>query len=163
MAYTYSQLYRLPATGLRFFTVYGPWGRPDMAYFSFTEKMVRGEPIGVFAEGRLTRDFTYIDDIVEGVVRLLFKPSTDKAVPHTVFNIGNDQPVMVLDFIATLERALGVEARKDFQPMQPGDVPATHADTRKLREWVGFAPSTTLTDGLVRFCAWYRDHFKRPA
>ena len=163
MAHAYSQLYRLPATGLRFFTVYGPWGRPDMAYFSFTEKMVRGEPIGVFAEGRLTRDFTYIDDIVEGVVRLLFKPSTDKAVPHTVFNIGNDQPVMVLDFIATLEQALGVEARKDFQPMQPGDVPATHADTRKLRDWVGFAPSTTLADGLARFCAWYRDHYQRPA
>jgi len=161
MAHAYSQLYKLPATGLRFFTVYGPWGRPDMAYYSFTEKMVRGQPIGVFAEGKLTRDFTYIDDIVEGVVRLLFKPATGKPVPHAVFNIGNDQPVTVLDFIATLERALGVQAQKDFQPMQPGDVPATHADTRKLQEWVGFAPSTSLGDGLARFAAWYRAHVQR--
>jgi len=160
MAHAYSQLYKLPATGLRFFTVYGPWGRPDMAYFSFTEKMMRGEAIGVFAEGKLTRDFTYIDDIVEGVVRLLFKPSEDKPVPHAVFNIGNDQPVTVLEFIATLENALGVQAHKAFLPMQPGDVPATHADTRKLREWVGFAPSTTLADGLGRFSAWYRKHFR---
>lgn len=160
MAHAYSHLYQLPATGLRFFTVYGPWGRPDMAYFSFTEKMVRGQAIGVFAEGKLTRDFTYIDDIVEGVVRLLFKPKAGEGVPHAVFNIGNDQPVMVLDFIATLEAALGVKADKDFQPMQPGDVPATHADTRRLKDWVGFAPSTTLADGLARFCAWYRGHYR---
>lgn len=162
MAHAYSQLYKLPATGLRFFTVYGPWGRPDMAYYSFTEKMVRGQQIGVFAEGKLTRDFTYIDDIVEGVVRLLFKPNIGEAVPHAVFNIGNDQPVTVLEFIATLERALGVEARKDFQPMQPGDVPATHADTRKLRQWVGFAPSTSLAQGLERFAAWYTARYRKP-
>jgi UDP-glucuronate 4-epimerase len=160
MAYSYSQLYKFPATGLRFFTVYGPWGRPDMAYFSFTQKLLKGEPIQVFAEGKLTRDFTYIDDIVEGVVRLLFKPSgADGGVPHAVFNIGNDQPVSVLYFIETLENALGVTANKEFLPMQPGDVPATHADTRKLQAWVDFAPQTSLATGLGRFQEWYNAHF----
>ena len=162
MAYSYSKLYQLPATGLRFFTVYGPWGRPDMAYFSFTQKLLAGQPIPVFAEGLLTRDFTYIDDIVEGVVRLLFKPqpgdaaAVPEAVPHGVFNIGNHQPVRVLDFIGALERVLGVSAHMDFLPMQAGDVPATHADTRKLHDWVGFAPTTPLETGLGRFAAWYR-------
>jgi UDP-glucuronate 4-epimerase len=160
MAYSYSQLYRVPATGLRFFTVYGPWGRPDMAYFSFTQRLLKGDPIQVFAEGKLTRDFTYIDDIVEGVVRLLFKPSgADGSVPHAVFNIGNDQPVSVLYFIETLENALGVKAQKEFLPMQPGDVPATHADTRKLKDWVDFAPKTSLTTGLKQFAIWYNAHF----
>jgi UDP-glucuronate 4-epimerase len=160
MAYSYSQLYKVPATGLRFFTVYGPWGRPDMAYFSFTQRLLKGEPIQVFAEGKLTRDFTYIDDIVEGVVRLLFKPSgADGSVPHAVFNIGNDQPVSVLYFIETLENALGVKAQKEFLPMQPGDVPATHADTRKLKDWVDFAPKTSLTTGLKQFAIWYNAHF----
>lgn len=157
MAHSYSHLYRFPATGLRFFTVYGPWGRPDMAYFSFSKNMLEGKTIPVFAEGLLRRDFTYIDDIVEGVVRLLFKPSLDGAgVPHSVFNIGNNQPVMVLDFIRTLEKALGVEAKLDFQPMQAGDVPATHADTRKLQAWVGYAPATPLADGLTKFAQWFR-------
>jgi UDP-glucuronate 4-epimerase len=157
MAHSYSHLFGLPATGLRFFTVYGPWGRPDMAYFSFAEKMMRGEAIPVFAEGKLSRDFTYIDDIVEGVVRLLHKPQPagEGKVPHAVFNIGNHQPVRVLEFIQTLERVLGVEAKMNFLPMQPGDVPATYAAIDKLRGWVGFAPTTTLETGLSRFRDWY--------
>ena len=156
MAYSYSQLYKVPATGLRFFTVYGPWGRPDMAYFSFTQKLLKGETIPVFAEGQLRRDFTYIDDIVEGVVRLLFKPRPDEGVPpHWVFNIGNNQPVKVVDFIQTLEKVLQVEAKLDFQPMQPGDVEATHADTSKLQNWVGYRPSTSLESGLTQFREWY--------
>jgi UDP-glucuronate 4-epimerase len=157
MAYTFSHLYGMPATGLRFFTVYGPWGRPDMAYFSFTKKMLARETIPVFAEGKLQRDFTYIDDIVEGVIRLLFKPTlaADGKPPHTVFNIGNHQPVRVMDFIHTLERVLGVQARIEFLPMQAGDVPATYADTSKLHDWVGFAPSTPLEQGLARFRDWY--------
>jgi UDP-glucuronate 4-epimerase len=158
MAHSYSHLFRLPTTGLRFFTVYGPWGRPDMAYFSFTEKMLKGEPIPVFAGGVLTRDFTYIDDIVEGVVRLLFKPTEagPTGAPHAVFNIGNHQPVRVLDFIAALERASGLQAQMDFLPMQAGDVPATHADIDRLKSWVDFAPSTALEDGLRRFFAWFK-------
>ena len=157
MAYSYSHLYGLPMTGLRFFTVYGPWGRPDMAYFSFTRKIMDGEPIPVFAEGLLRRDFTYIDDIVEGVVRLLFKPTpaAESAPAHAVFNIGNHQPVQVMDFIATLEQVLGRKAVIDYLPMQPGDVPATYADTDRLRAWVGFAPATPLADGLLAFANWY--------
>ncbi|MBD8565754.1 NAD-dependent epimerase/dehydratase family protein [Oxalobacteraceae sp. CFBP 8763] len=159
MAHSYSHLFKLPATGLRFFTVYGPWGRPDMAYFSFAEKMMRGATIPVFAEGLLTRDFTYIDDIVEGVVRLLFKPTpaTATSAPHTVFNIGNHNPVQVLEFIRTLESVMGVEARKEFLPMQPGDVPATHASIAKLKAWVDFAPTTPLATGLANFWTWYRE------
>ncbi len=162
MAYSYSHLFQLPTTGLRFFTVYGPWGRPDMAYFSFTEKMLKGEPIPVFAEGKLTRDFTYIDDIVEGVVRLLFKPTPGEAgrAPHAVFNIGNHQPVTVLDFIQTLEQVTGVKADMQFLPMQPGDVPATYADTERLRAWVDFAPTTALKDGLNHFATWFRQWAK---
>ena len=158
MAHSFSHLYGLPTTGLRFFTVYGPWGRPDMAYFSFTKKMLAGDSIPVFAGGQLERDFTYIDDIVEGVVRLLVKPPLAAAgtAPHAVFNIGNHQPVQVMDFIETLERVLGVKANIDFLPMQPGDVPATYADITRLRDWVDFAPSTTLEQGLTRFAAWYR-------
>jgi len=157
MAHSYSHLYGFPATGLRFFTVYGPWGRPDMAYFSFSKNMLQGKTIPVFAEGLLRRDFTYIDDIVEGVVRLLFKPQPEgNGARHAVFNIGNNQPVTVLEFIRTLEEALGVKATLDFQPMQAGDVPATHADTRKLQDWVGYAPATRLADGLARFAGWYK-------
>jgi UDP-glucuronate 4-epimerase len=159
MAHTYSHLYGLPATGLRFFTVYGPWGRPDMAYFSFARKMLAGQAIPVFAEGKLYRDFTYIDDIVEGVVRLLFKPTqaadNGGKPPHTVFNIGNNQPVQVLEFIRTLEDAFEVKAELDFQPMQPGDVPATHADTSKLQAWVDYKPATSLASGLQQFARWY--------
>jgi len=158
MAHSYSHLYGFPATGLRFFTVYGPWGRPDMAYFSFTEKMLRGERIPVFAEGKLTRDFTYIDDIVEGVVRLLFKPQPEEPgkARHAVFNIGNNQPVTVMAFVHTLERVLDVKADLEFQPMQAGDVPATHADTHRLQEWVAYQPSTPLEEGLARYRDWYR-------
>jgi UDP-glucuronate 4-epimerase len=156
LAHSYSHLFGVPASGLRFFTVYGPWGRPDMAYFSFAQKMLKGETIPVFAQGALQRDFTYIDDIVEGIVRVLAKPvgGTGSVAPHTVFNIGNHQPVRVLDFIAALEEALGVEAKIQFLPMQPGDVPMTYADTSKLREWVGFAPATPLAEGLRHFREW---------
>lgn len=156
MAHSYSHLYRLPTTGLRFFTVYGPWGRPDMAMSLFARAILAGEPIQVFNEGRMRRDFTYIDDIVEGVVRLLFKPSAPAGKPpHSIFNIGNNQPVQVLDFIRTLENAFEVKAELDFQPMQPGDVPATHADTGKLQDWVGYKPTTSLEAGLREFARWY--------
>lgn len=159
MAHTYSHLYGLPTTGLRFFTVYGPWGRPDMAYFSFTQKMLKGEKIPVFARGELQRDFTYIEDIVEGVTQLLGKPyfSQEGHPPAAVFNIGNHQPVRVIDFISTLERVLGVPAEIDYLPMQAGDVPVTCADTTALHNWVGFAPCTPLELGLTRFAHWYRE------
>jgi UDP-glucuronate 4-epimerase len=156
MAQAYSHLYRLPATGVRFFTVYGPWGRPDMACFSFTQKMLKGEPIPVFGGGQLWRDFTYIDDIVESVVRLLFKPRPDAGTPpHWVLNAGSERPVKLLDFIRMLENVFEVRAALDFQPMQPGDVTATHADTARLHAWVGFAPVTPLATGLARFRQWY--------
>jgi UDP-glucuronate 4-epimerase len=169
MAHSYSHLYGLPATGVRFFTVYGPWGRPDMAYFSFTEKLLKGESIPVFADGQLQRDFTYIDDTVESVVRLLFKPrpetgSDGDGARHWVFNVGNDRPVLLLDFIRTLERVLGVRAALEFLPMQPGDVAATHADTSKLKAWVGFVPATPLEAGLAQFREWYNPRSSiRPA
>ncbi len=168
MAHTYSHLYGLPATGLRFFTVYGPWGRPDMAPMLFARAILAGEPIRVFNQGRMERDFTYIDDIVEGVIRCLDKPATadpgfdplhpdpaTAAVPHRIFNIGNAQPVPLLHFIDLLEQALGRPATRDLQPMQPGDVPATAADTSALAAWVGFRPSTPIEVGIARFAAWY--------
>jgi UDP-glucuronate 4-epimerase len=171
MAHSYSHLYGLPATGLRFFTVYGPWGRPDMAPMLFARAIQAGEPIRVFNQGRMRRDFTYIEDIVEGVIRCLEKPaaanpafqalSPDPATswaPHRIFNIGNSQPVALLHFIDVLERALGRTAIKDFQPMQPGDVVATAADTALLEDWVGFRPSTPLEQGVERFARWYRDY-----
>lgn len=160
MAHAYSHLYDIPATGLRFFTVYGPWGRPDMAYWSFTRRILDGQPIDVFNHGDMRRDFTYIDDIVEGVIRLLDKPpGEDAAVRHQVFNIGNHQPVQLLDFIACLESALGVTAVKQLLPMQDGDVPVTYADTSRLDAWVGFQPATPLAQGLGQFVAWYRQHY----
>jgi UDP-glucuronate 4-epimerase len=163
MAHAYSHLYEFPATGLRFFTVYGPWGRPDMAYFSFTKAILEGRSIDVFNHGQLQRDFTYIDDIVEGIVRVLDKPATPDAgaalAAHRVFNIGNHQPIALLTFIETLEKALGREAIKNFLPMQPGDVHATHAETTRLQEWVGFAPNTPLKEGLEKFAAWYRSRY----
>lgn len=171
MAHTYSHLYGLPATGLRFFTVYGPWGRPDMAYWSFTEKILAGQTIDVFNHGLMRRDFTYIDDIVEGVVRVLDKPATADAafdpmhpdagtarVPHRVFNIGASEPVPLLDFIGTLEKALGRTAQKRFLPMQDGDVPATYADVSRLQSWVGFAPQIPVEEGVARFVDWYRSY-----
>lgn len=161
MAHAYSHLYGIPAIGLRFFTVYGPWGRPDMAYFSFTKAILDGRPIDVFNHGQLQRDFTYIDDITEGVVRVLDRPATQEAgVPHRVFNIGNHEPIALLVFIETLEKALGREAIKNFLPMQPGDVHATHADTIQLQEWVGFAPNTPLQEGIEKFVAWYHSRYK---
>ena len=173
MAHTYSHLYGLPATGLRFFTVYGPWGRPDMAPMLFARAILAGEPIKVFNHGKMQRDFTYIDDIVEGVLRCCEKPATANAAfdplhpdpataaaPHRVFNIGNSQPTELLRFIEVMEQALGREAIKDFQPMQPGDVVATAADTSALEQWVGFKPSTSIESGVDAFARWYRDHFE---
>ena len=162
MAHTYSHLYGFPTTGLRFFTVYGPWGRPDMAYHLFTRAILAGEPISVFNHGDMRRDFTYIDDITEGVLRVLDKPATPErvgAAPYRVFNIGNCDPVQLLDFIRCLESALGKSAIKKLLPMQPGDVPATYASTQALREWVGFAPSTPLAEGIESFVRWYREYY----
>ena len=172
MAHTYSQLYGLPTTGLRFFTVYGPWGRPDMALFLFAKAILKGEAIPVFNKGQMIRDFTYIDDIVEGVIRVLDKPASPNAdfdpnvpdpatssAPYRVFNIGNGSPVPLMTFIGALEHALGIEAVKEFLPMQPGDVLATSSDTRELEAWVGFQPSTSVTDGVANFVKWYRGFY----
>lgn len=173
MAHTYSHLFGVPTTGLRFFTVYGPWGRPDMALFLFTKAILEGRPIDVFNHGQMQRDFTYIDDIVEGVVRVLDRvaaadhafnplqpdPATSQA-PFRVFNIGNHDPVPLLDFIAAIEQALGQQAEKRFLPLQDGDVPATYADTQALSDWVNFAPATPVPVGVGRFVAWYRDYFR---
>ena len=161
MAHSYSHLYRLPATGLRFFTVYGPWGRPDMAPMLFTRAILAGEPIRVFNHGRMRRDFTYVDDIVEGVVRVLDRPPGPDAAsgaPWAIYNIGNHEAVELETFIATLERLLGRQAIRDPQPMQRGDVPATFASIDRLAALTGFAPRTPLADGLARFVRWYRDY-----
>ncbi len=173
MAHTYSHLYALPTTGLRFFTVYGPWGRPDMALFLFTKAILEGRPIDVFNHGRMQRDFTYVDDIVEGVVRVTDRiatpepaydaqtpdPSTSSA-PYRVVNIGNHQPVPLMDFIACIERALGREAVKNFLPLQDGDVPATYADVQALQDWVDFSPATSIETGIGRFVEWYRSYYR---
>jgi UDP-glucuronate 4-epimerase len=172
LAHSYSHLYRLPATGLRFFTVYGPWGRPDMAPMLFSKAILAGEPIRVFNHGRMQRDFTYIDDIVEAVCRLVDKPAQpDPAfnrqaprpatsdAPHRLFNIGNHEPVELLAFIDVLEQALGRPAIRQLEPMQPGDVLATYAATERLDDWVGFKPSTPLQRGIERFAAWYRSYY----
>jgi UDP-glucuronate 4-epimerase len=159
MAHTYSHLYNLPATGLRFFTVYGPWGRPDMAPFLFADAIVNDKPIKVFNHGDMMRDFTYIDDIVEGVMRVLDKtasPEANSHVPHRLFNIGNNQPEQLLDFIAMLENAIGKTAQKELLPMQAGDVKVTFADTSALDAWVGFKPNTQLKMGVEKFVAWYQ-------
>ena len=161
MAHTYSHLYALPTTGLRYFTVYGPWGRPDMSPWLFTSAILEGRPIKVFNHGRMQRDFTYIDDIAEGTVRTLDRPLGDSLESqagqrYKLYNIGNHQPVELMDFIGILERALGREAQKEFLPMQPGDVVATYADTEALRRDVGFAPATSLKVGLGRWVEWYR-------
>jgi UDP-glucuronate 4-epimerase len=172
MAHSYSHLYRLPTTGLRFFTVYGPWGRPDMALFLFTRAILAGEPIDVFNNGQMQRDFTYIDDIVEGVLRTVDRPAepnpdwtgaapdpATSSAPWRVYNIGNHSPVPLLELIETLERALGKTALKKFLPMQPGDVPATYADVADLTRDVGFSPSTPLAVGIERFVQWYREFY----
>ena len=173
MAHTYSHLYGLPTTGLRFFTVYGPWGRPDMALFLFTKAIIEGKPIQVFNNGEMLRDFTYIDDIVEGVVRVLDKPATPNTdwqgdrpdsgtspAPYRLFNIGNNNPVKLLDFIATIEQALGKQAIKEMMPIQPGDVAATYANIDDLVNQVGYRPNTPIAEGIRQFVAWYRDYYK---
>lgn len=176
MAHTYSHLYRIPSTGLRFFTVYGPMGRPDMAYFGFTDKYFKGEPIKIFNNGDfehdLYRDFTYVDDIVEGIVRLLNNPPTEtinddgtKSVPAKVFNIGNNNPEKLMTFIETLEKSLTkalnreVVFEKIFEPLKAGDVPATYASTDKLQEAVEFKPSTSIEEGLDKFAKWYVEYY----
>jgi UDP-glucuronate 4-epimerase len=172
MAHTYSYLYGLPSTGLRFFTVYGPWGRPDMALFLFTKAILNDEPIKIFNNGEMQRDFTYIDDIVEGVVRVMEKipganpewssdspdPSTS-CVPYKLYNIGNNQPVALMEFIEAIEKALGKKAIKEFLPLQPGDVPATYADVSDLSEDTGFKPSTSVETGIGNFVEWYKQYY----
>lgn len=173
MAHTYSNLYKVPCTGLRFFTVYGPWGRPDMAYFLFTKAILEGRPIDVFNFGKMQRDFTYIDDIVEGVVRVMDRiPAPDPAwsgeapdaatsyAPYRLYNIGNNQPVELMEFIRTLEECLGKKAEMNLLPIQPGDVPATYADIDDLVRDTGFRPSTTIRDGLAKFAGWYHGYYK---
>jgi UDP-glucuronate 4-epimerase len=173
MAHTYSHLYGIPATGLRFFTVYGPWGRPDMAYFSFTKSIFEGRPINIYNNGDMLRDFTYIDDIVEGVVRTLERvpegnplwngadpdPGSSKA-PYKIYNIGASSPVKLMDFIGSIERATGRKAEKNFLPMQPGDVYATYADVSDLMRDTGYRPSTSVDEGIDRFVAWYREYYR---
>ena len=174
MAHTYSHLYGLPTTGLRFFTVYGPWGRPDMSPMLFADRISRGEPIDVFNHGRHSRDFTYIDDIVEGVIRTLdrvARPDPDydpmqpspglSSAPYRLYNIGNDQPVQLLRFIELLEQNLGRTVEKRLLPMQPGDVPDTWADVSALRRDVGYAPNTSIEDGVARFVSWYRSYCEK--
>ena len=172
MAHTYSHLYGLPTTGLRFFTVYGPWGRPDMALFLFTKAILEGRPIDVFNEGQMRRDFTYIDDIVEGVDRTseqIARPDPDwnsdapnpstSSAPYRIYNIGNNQPIELGRFIEVIEAALGIEAQKNMLPMQPGDVPATYADIEALQTAVGFRPATPIEVGVQRFIQWYREYY----
>ena len=172
MAHTYSHLYGLPTTGLRFFTVYGPWGRPDMALFLFTEAILAGRPIDVFNNGQMRRDFTFVDDIVEGVVRVLDRTaapddtwqatSPDPAgssAPYRVYNIGNNEPVELMHLIETIENCLGMTAKKNMMPMQPGDVPETHADIDDLERDTGFRPSTSIEEGVGRFVEWYRAYY----
>jgi UDP-glucuronate 4-epimerase len=173
MAHTYAHLFGVASTGLRFFTVYGPWGRPDMALFRFTRGIIAGEPIPVFNHGRMIRDFTFVDDVVEGVLRVLdHRAAPDPAwsgsdpdparsyAPYRVFNIGNNRPVHLLDYIAALERALGKKAQLELLPMQPGDVLSTMADVSELEEAVGFRPSTTIDDGIAAFVKWYKEYFQ---
>jgi UDP-glucuronate 4-epimerase len=172
MAHTYSHLYGLPTTGLRFFTVYGPWGRPDMALFLFTKAILNEEPINVFNHGKMKRDFTFVDDIVEGIARLLNNPprrdqAWDKSkadpgtssAPYRVYNIGNNQPVELMDFIETLEEALRKKAVKNFMPLQDGDVPITYANVDDLMRDVGFKPNTPIKVGIERFVKWYREYY----
>ena len=173
MAHSYAHLYGIPTTGLRFFTVYGPWGRPDMALFKFTKAMLAGESIDVYGEGKLVRDFTYIDDIVEGIMRVLDKPATPDAgydsrnpnpgtstAPYRIFNIGNNSPTVLMDYIAALEGALKITARKQMLPIQPGDMHSTSADTRALQAWVGFSPAMPVATGVQHFVDWYRSFYR---
>jgi UDP-glucuronate 4-epimerase len=166
MAFSYSHLYRLPVTGLRFFTVYGPWGRPDQSLFLFVKSIMKNEPINVFNNGKMLRDFTYIDDIVNGVILVLDKPPNmntspnSKSAPSNLFNIGNGSPVPLLDFISAIEDCIGKVANKRFLPIQPGDVIETFADTRVLQEWVGIQPKKPIKEGVLEFINWFRDYYK---
>ncbi len=170
IAHSYSHLYGIPVTGLRFFTVYGPWGRPDMGYFKFTEAIVRGKPIEIYNHGQMQRDFTYVDDVVEGILRVLQHPPERSVLQETagavlsdarykVYNLGNHQPVKLLKFIEIIERALGIKARKTFLPMQPGDVVSTYAQMDDLCEATGFRPTTAIEEGLPKFVQWYREFY----
>jgi UDP-glucuronate 4-epimerase len=172
MAHTYSNLYTIPTTGLRFFTVYGPYGRPDMAYYSFAKNIFEGQPIKIFNNGDLERDFTYIDDIVEGIFKLIPKPPTPddnwdrnnaepatSFAPYRIFNIGNNQPVKLMKFVKTLENIIGKEAIKEFVPMQQGDVHSTFADISSLNDYVGFSPETSIEAGLEKFIEWYKEYY----
>ena len=173
MAHCYADLFKLPCTGLRFFTVYGPWGRPDMALFKFTKAILAGEPIQVFNHGNMVRDFTYVDDIIEGVVRVIDQTATPDSnwnsdapdpatsyAPYRVYNIGNNNPVKLMRYINALEDCLGKKASMEMLPMQPGDVPATQADVSRLERDVGFKPATQVEDGIARFVKWYRDYYQ---
>lgn len=173
MAHTYSHLYGLPTTGLRFFTVYGPWGRPDMALFLFTDAILNDKPIKVFNNGKMKRDFTYVDDIVEGIVRLLNNPSRQNkewdreladpgtsSAPYKVYNIGNNKPIELMEFIETIEEKIGKKAEKEFLPLQDGDVPMTYADVDDLMQDVGFKPETSVNDGINSFVRWYKEYYK---
>ncbi len=169
MAYTYSHLYQIPITGLRFFTVYGLWGRPDMAYFKFVKAIEQGQPIDVYNFGDMQRDFTYIDDIIEGVVRVMHKPpyfhqdetnvKQPSQTPYKLYNIGNHQPVSLMRFIEVIEQTLGKQAKKNLLPMQPGDVPVTYADVDDLIRDVGFKPDTPIEEGIAKFVEWYREYY----
>ncbi|MDA0194139.1 MAG: NAD-dependent epimerase [Bacteroidetes bacterium] len=162
MAHTYAHLYNIPTTGLRFFTVYGPWGRPDMALFLFTKAIIEGKPIRVFNHGKMKRDFTYIDDIIEGVVRLITtKPGSAKIIPYALYNIGNNQPVALMEFIEKIEASLNKKAIKEMFPMQPGDVSATYADVDDLIRAVDFRPKTPLQFGVDKFTEWYLEYHRR--
>lgn len=155
MAHSYSHLYDLPCTGLRFFTVYGPWGRPDMALFKFTDRIVRGEPIDVYNFGDMKRDFTFVDDIIDGVISSLEKP-----LDYEIFNLGNNTPVNLMDFIEMIEAELGMEAEKNMLPMQPGDMKVTYADISKAKEMLGYEPETDIEEGIARFMDWYKDYYE---
>ena len=173
MAHSYSHLFDLPTSGLRFFTVYGPWGRPDMALFLFAEAMRKGEPINVFNHGKMIRDFTFVDDIVESITRLLVKPPKGNSdwdgdapridtssAPYRIFNIGNGSPVELMRYIEAVESSLGIQGKYNMMDIQPGDVPATHADTTALEEYIGFKPQTTVEEGVLRFINWYKEYYK---
>ena len=172
MAHTYSHLYGLPTIGLRFFTVYGPWGRPDMALFMFTKSIIEGNPIKVFNNGKMERDFTYVADIVESLFRLVSKPAKENLsfnsnkpdpasswAPYRIFNIGNSNPTQLMDYIEAIELELGIKAKKEFLPMQPGDVPRTSSDTSELSNWVNFKPNTLIRDGVSKFIKWYLNYY----
>ena len=163
MAHAYSKLYHIPVTGLRFFTVYGPYGRPDMAYFKFTNKILAGDPIQIYNNGDMYRDFTYIDDIIRGVENILCNPpaENDKGARYKIYNIGNNKPVKLMDYIETLEKCLGKTAKKEYLPMQPGDVYQTYADVSELMRDYDFKPDTSIEDGLSRFVAWYLAYYKK--